>query len=99
MTDPDVVFVPGRGYYREGTLLEPGKSQNGYWITGLVLTACLLWPVGIPLLIYGLATRTEPVYAFASGERFEPYERPAFALMSADSDGVALKVEVTLLGF
>jgi hypothetical protein len=99
MTDPDVVFVPGKGYYREGTLLEPGKSQKGYWITGLVLSACLLFVVGIPLLIYGLATRTEAVYAFASGDRYEPYESEAFARRSPDPDGVMLKVEVTLFGF
>jgi hypothetical protein len=98
MTDPNVVFVPGRGYYREGTLLEPGKSQKGYWITGLFLSF-LVWPVGIPLLIYGLATRTEPVYAFASGERYDLYERPAYARRSPDSEGATLKVEVTLLGF
>ncbi len=120
-TYPPWVFVPGKGYYREGTLLEPGKSRKGYWITGLVLTAsgltvgalagyyggdiggaiaalpCLaVIAVGVPLLIYGLATRTEPVYAFASGE---PYERPAFALRAADSDRGALKIEVTVLGF
>ncbi|MEE9458033.1 MAG: hypothetical protein V3W11_12880 [bacterium] len=123
-TYPPWVFVPGKGYYREGTLLEPGKSRKGYWITGLVLTAsgltvgalagyyggdiggaiaalpCLAAiAVGVPLLIYGLATRTEAVYAFESGERYEPYERPAFALRSPGSDGGGLKIEVTLLGF
>ncbi len=124
MTDPDMVFVPGLGYYREGTLLEPGKTKKGYWITGLVLTAsglaggalagyyggeiggaiaalpCLAAiGVGVGFIIYGLVARTEPVYAFTSGARFEPYERPAFALSSTDSDGGALKVEVTLWGF
>lgn len=37
VTDPDMVFVPGKGYYREGTVLEPGKSRKGYWIAGSVL--------------------------------------------------------------
>ena len=124
VTGPDMVFVPGKGYYREGTVLEPGKSRKGYWVTGLVLTAsgltvgalagfyggyiggaiaalpCLAAiAVGVPLLIYGLATRAEAVYAFESGERFDPYERPAFALRSPDPDGAALKIEVTVLSF
>jgi hypothetical protein len=41
-TYPPWVFVPGKGYYEEGTLLEPGKSRKGLWITGLVLI-----PVGL----------------------------------------------------
>jgi hypothetical protein len=126
-TYPPWVFVPGKGYYREGTVVEPGKDGKGLWITGLVITGIGLPvmigglviftaggdPVGIPLFIAasgatavgslltikGFRTRTKPVYAFASGERFEPYERPAFALRSPGSDGVALKVEVTVLGF
>jgi hypothetical protein len=124
VTDPDMVFVPGKGYYREGTLLEPGKSRKGFWITGLVLTAsgltvgalagyyggdiggaiaalpCLAAiAIGVPLLIYGLATRTDPVYAFAGGEHYGPYEQPTFTRRPADSDGGALKIEVTLLSF
>jgi hypothetical protein len=127
MTDPDMVFVPGKGYYREGTVVEPGKEGKGYWITGLVITGIGLPimigglviftgggdPVGIPLsiagigatavgsllIIKGLRTRTEPVYAFAGGEYYEPYESEAFALRSPDSDGAALKVELTVLGF
>ena len=124
MEDPDMVFVPGKGYYREGALLEPAKTRKGYWITGLILTVsgltvlgfagyyggdiggaiaalpCLAaMAVGVPLLIYGLATRTEAVYAFGSGERVEPFERPAFALKSPGSDGAGFKIEVTLLGF
>lgn len=38
MTDPSYVFVPGRGYYPEGTLLEPGKPRTGLIITGVILT-------------------------------------------------------------
>jgi hypothetical protein len=119
-TYPPWVFVPGRGYYKEGTLLEPGKTRKGYWIAGIVLTASSLpagilagyyggevggavglaaLGVGVGLIIYGLVARTEPVYAFAGGERFEPYESEAYARTSADSEGVALKVEVTVLGF
>jgi DNA-directed RNA polymerase subunit RPC12/RpoP len=56
VTDPDMVFVPGKGYYREGTLLEPGKSRKGLWITGLVLTtggALFLIPGGIVASVEG----------------------------------------------
>jgi hypothetical protein len=31
------VFVPGRGYYREGALLEPGRSRAILWVPGVVL--------------------------------------------------------------
>jgi predicted RNA-binding Zn-ribbon protein involved in translation (DUF1610 family) len=37
VTDPSQVFVPGKGYYREGTLLEPGRSRALLWVPGLVL--------------------------------------------------------------
>jgi len=37
-TYPPWVFVPGKGYYREGTLLEPAKIRKGRFITGLVLS-------------------------------------------------------------
>jgi hypothetical protein len=132
MTDPYMVFVPGKGYYPEGTLIEPARTKKGLWVTGLVLTAipvgtglvmgvgqALYWwqpipaivgciisiplfvmlVVGIPLLIYGLVSRTEPVYAFEGGERYDLYERPAFARRAPDSDGAAFKAEVTLLSF
>ena len=125
MTDPDMVFVPGKGYYREGTLLEPAKTKKTYKVTGLVLggagigmlivagapflpesvnqifsTAGLpLTVVGVALLIYGLVGGTEPVYASAGGEAYEPYDRAACALRSRDSEGGGLKIEVTLLSF
>jgi hypothetical protein len=123
-TYPPWVFVPGKGYYREGTMLEPAKSKKGYWVTGIVVAAAgpivvitSLWyesenafytgsfmclvggGIGAALIIYGLVARTEPVYAFAGGERYEPYERPAYALRSPDTDGVALRVELTALSF
>ncbi len=34
---PPWVFVPGKGYYREGTLLEPAKIRRPLLITGLAL--------------------------------------------------------------
>jgi hypothetical protein len=37
MTDPAYVFVPGQGYYPEGTLLEPGNAKKALWVTGLIL--------------------------------------------------------------
>ena len=116
MADSDVVFVPGMGYYVEGTILEPPEVGRYLWIKGLVLTAAAvsiyivgrqyLWPLwgivgfpGIVLLIRGLTRRKEPVYAFADGEAYEPYERPAFSRRPPDAGGEALKVEVTLLNF
>jgi hypothetical protein len=129
-TGPGWVFVPGRGYFREGTLLEPGKSRKGMLIGGVVSISLgvialpvlgavarassdesgqvLIIPgimalgaigLGAVLLIVGLSTRKKPVYAFKSGELFEPYDRPAFARRAPQDDDVALKVEVTLLGF
>ena len=132
MTDPDMVFVPGKGYYRKGTLLEPAKSRKGLWVTGLVLSASAIgtfiiievgeashwWQpvagivygplvsaltamvfVGGVLFMIGITERKEPVYAFASGELYEPYESETFARRSPGSEGAALKVEVTVLGF
>ncbi len=131
-TYPPWVFVPGKGYYQEETVVEPAKTRKCLWVTGLVLSASAIgtfiiikvgeashwWEqipdiayaplgsalvvmtlVGAGLLIAGLTTCTEPVYAFESGERYEPYEPPAFALRSPDPDDAALKIEVTLLGF
>jgi hypothetical protein len=128
-TGPGWVFVPGRGYFREGALLVPGNTRKGMLIGGVVLMslgivgfsvtaavarasedesgAVFLLPIimasgaiglGAVLLIVGLSTRKEPVYAFASGETFEPYDA-AYARRTRDSDGTALKIEVTLLGF
>ena len=39
MADSDMVFVPGMGYFAEGTILEPAKVGKYLWIKGLVLTA------------------------------------------------------------
>ncbi len=125
--DPDLVFVPGKGYYREGELLEPAREQKSLITTGYVIigvgvaaaavTGCLeiqkgssvgtaagfffaslIAISGVPFLVIGYATRKEAVYAL-NGSRYEPYERPGLALRSPDSDGAAIKVEVTLLGF
>lgn len=37
VTDPSQVFVPGKGYYREGALLEPGRSRAILWVPGMVI--------------------------------------------------------------
>lgn len=36
VTDPNMVFVPGRGYHRAGELIEPAKSRKSVWLPGLV---------------------------------------------------------------
>ena len=128
MADPSFVFVPGHGYFREGSVVEPAKTKRGYWVTGIVLMAAgtasavasyvamggyyhsdWFYFAGLPsfagiavggvLFVVGLATRAGPVYAFASGESREPYERPSLARRSLDSEDPALKFEVTLLSF
>lgn len=38
VTDPNMVFVPGRGYHRKGELVEPGKGRKSLWLPGLVTT-------------------------------------------------------------
>ena len=37
VTDPYLVFVPGRGYYNEGEIIEPGRTRTWVWVTGLVI--------------------------------------------------------------
>ncbi len=37
VTDPYLVFVPGRGYFREGEMIEPGRTRAWLWVTGLVI--------------------------------------------------------------
>ncbi len=130
VTDPTWVFVPGKGYYREGTLLEVGNKRKGMLTAGLILIGSGLTTWGVALImdargyyesistwallgvvagfgaasaggvmfIVAVSTWKEPVYAFGSGERYGPYDA-AYARRLPDTDGVALKVEVTVLGF
>jgi hypothetical protein len=55
--------------------------------------------VGGVLLIIGYATWKEPIYALNRGGLYENGPRYTYARRPPDSDGVALKVEVTLLSF
>jgi ribosomal protein L37E len=71
-----------------------GRAADIYYIAGFSAMA-----VGAGLFIYGFVARTEPVYAFAGGEHYGPYDGAAYARRSPDPDGVAIKVEVTLLSF
>ncbi len=113
-TYPPWVFVPGKGFYREGTLVEPAKKRWGLIITGYALVATgpavmiVDWPglltgglvllitggVGALLLVSGYTTRREAVYALTHRRASYTYAR-----RPPDSDGAALKVEVTLLSF
>lgn|GEM_PF-3167510 len=36
VTDPNMVFVPGRGYHRAGELIEPAESRKSLWLPGFV---------------------------------------------------------------
>ncbi len=126
VTDPAWVFVPGKGYYREGTLLEPGKKRTGLIITGYALLAAgaaavigaaayegseeaglylgfiggpIIGGAGGALLIIGYATRKDPVYALNPRGLNENGLTYTCARRTPDSDGAALKVEVTLISF
>ncbi len=48
ITDPAWVFVPGKGYYREGTLVEPVKTMKGLQTAGLVLSV-----LGVSMIVVG----------------------------------------------
>ncbi len=127
-TYPPWVFVPGKGFYRERTLLEPAKSRiTPFWITGLALAGAgigtliagatseysgegipalvITIPLGVGMTVFGIwlfkfgFRETDAVYAFKTSDLHEPHERPGLALTSPDSGGLALEVEVTLLGF
>ncbi len=126
-TYPPWVFVPGKGYYREGTVVEPRKSRrNGLWTAGLALTGAgitmliggatseysgegipamvITIPLGVGMTVFGIwlfkfgFKKTETIYAFKTGTLNDPYA-VAYERRSPDSDGVALEVELTVLGF
>jgi len=73
VTDPSMVFVPGKGYYREGTLLEPAASRKGLWITGLVVAGCGLVTMEVATLLaadeelFGDGDTTNEAIAFIAG--------------------------------
>jgi predicted RNA-binding Zn-ribbon protein involved in translation (DUF1610 family) len=56
MSDPAWVFVPGRGYHREGTLLEPGKNRKGMLIAGIVLMSSGV--IALPVMVAVTAQST-----------------------------------------
>ena len=82
-----------------GAVAEASSDESGMVLIIPGIMALGAIGLGVVLLIVGLSTRKTPVYAFKSGELFEPYEPPAFALRSPGSVGEGLKIEVTLLGF
>jgi len=54
VTDPYLVFVPGRGYYNEGEIIEPGRTRTWVWVTGLVIaeTGAIAVYVGSEVLMW-----------------------------------------------
>jgi len=36
VTDPDMVFVPGKGYYRKDEVVEAGGTRKDLWVPGVV---------------------------------------------------------------
>jgi predicted RNA-binding Zn-ribbon protein involved in translation (DUF1610 family) len=63
VTDPSQVFVPGRGYYREGALLEPAQSRKILWVPGVVIGAVGLSTLSLALALVAAAEDdgTDPV--------------------------------------
>jgi hypothetical protein len=63
VTDPSQVFVPGRGYYREGTLLEPARSRAIIWVPGVVIGAIGLSTMSLALALVAATENdgTDPV--------------------------------------
>jgi hypothetical protein len=63
VTDPSQVFVPGRGYYREGTLLEPARSRAILWVPGVVVMGIGLSTTSLALALVAAAEDdgTDPV--------------------------------------
>ena len=132
VTDPAMVFVPGKGYYREGTLLEPAESRKDLWIPGLVFAGVglvtmdvavvlaeddvfgggdteaeaiafvaggVITIIGGVLVIVGLTSKTQPVYAFRAAEPRVLDSHGAFARRSReDGAGLVLTVELPVWG-
>lgn len=48
--DPAWVFVPGKGYYPEGALIEPAKTIKGLWVSGLALSALGISTIFVALI-------------------------------------------------
>ena len=132
VTDPYLVFVPGRGYYSEGEIIEPGHTRGWLWVTGLVVTCLGAGEVflgsallmsegstpedregfkailifggvmligGLVMTIVGLTHKTKPVYAFRTGELYEPYDGVARERGPVESGNLDFKIEVPVLGF
>lgn len=54
----NMVFVPGRGYYAKGTMIESGHARTGLWVSGL-----LLWLLGGPAIAgTGVAVNSAGLY-------------------------------------
>lgn len=132
VTDPYLVFVPGRGYYNEGEIIEPGRTRTWVWITGLVIaeigviavcvaSEVLMWEgvsgrdeeaavavliTGGALLIgggimalVGFCNKTDPIYAFHTGELDEGYDGVACGRRPVDPGNLEFKIEVPVLSF
>ncbi|MEE9458028.1 MAG: zinc ribbon domain-containing protein [bacterium] len=55
----NMVYVPGRGYYAKGTMIESGHARTGLWVSGL-----LLWLLVGPGIAYaGVGTTSTGLYA------------------------------------
>jgi hypothetical protein len=73
-----------------------GENLERY--VGGIAGACVAGAGGV-VLVLGYATRKDPVYALNPGGAYENGPSHTYARRSPNPDGVALKVEVTLLSF
>jgi len=137
VTDPDMVFVPGRGYYRKGEMIEPGHPRRGLLVTGLVIGGIGLVVVSFSLVammgkaigsiagggadtdteevvfivggamvigggimaLVGFCNKTDPIYAFHTGELDEGYDGVACERAPVGPGNLEFKIEVPVLSF
>ncbi|MEE8640229.1 MAG: hypothetical protein V3T41_07445 [bacterium] len=89
VTDPSQVFVPGKGYYREGALLEPAQSR------------AILWVPGVALGVVGLSTMSAALSVLAGEETgsSEVDTEAARTVLWIGSGMTVVGVVLTVIGF
>lgn len=89
VTDPSQVFVPGRGYYREGTLLEPAQNRKSLWIPGVVIGT-----IGLSAM-----SAAASVLAAEEEDRTETDTETARTVLWIGTGMTAVGVVLTIIGF
>jgi predicted RNA-binding Zn-ribbon protein involved in translation (DUF1610 family) len=86
VTDPSQVFVPGKGYYREGTLLEPAHSRALLWVPGAVFAAM------------GLSVMSVALEALAAEDNGDVDTKAARAVLWGSSGVTAAGLALIIIG-